>query len=433
VSLSAGPLRAADVRDAIKRALPATVSVEERDKSGAAANELTMATGAIVSADGLVVTTLPQAKGDKFHVTLSDGREFDARLLVDDHRTGMKLLKIDGGSLPFLTAAEERAPIGEDVAATYCLDLKERAAARGIVAAVDREVANVGNDLLQIDINVGSMSAGSPVVDDEAKLRGIVVSRQTGTAHATTFALPASRLVALLQARSGDTPKVIRRGFLGVTVDGAEDSEPKKPVIAHPIEGGAAKAAGLREGDQIIALDDAKIQRPVDLTRDLSRRAAGDKVRLTVRRDSKDQAFNIVLAPAEQATVTAQSGPNGNVLSGNVNWNTVNPGFVYLTEKDGTLKAINSSVQFLAVQSPPITQNGQFILDVTTQKSPAKTSEELHVSTPAIRVERSDMEKKLEQIGRDVLTLRQQMESLTDEMRRLQKELANDAAHRAGK
>ena len=38
-----------------------------------------------------------------------------------------------------------------------------------------------------------------------------------------------------------------------------------------------------------------------------------------------------------------------------------------------------------------------------------------------------------DQIGRDVLTLRQQMESLTDEMRRLQKELANDAARRSGK
>jgi S1-C subfamily serine protease len=428
VLLTTGPVGAAGVREAIKRALPATVGVEERDKSGAAANELTMATGTIVSADGLVVTTNPQAKGDNFQVTLNDGREFIARLLVDDRRTGLKLLKIDAVRLPFLTAIEEPAPIGEDVLATYCLGLKERAAARGIVAALDRELAKVGNDLLQIDANVGSMSAGGPVVDEEGRLRGIIAYRQTDGANSATFAVPASKVVALLHAQSGDTPKVIRRARLGVQHDDSEQA--KSPIVAHPIEGGAAKAAGLREGDEMLALDEVKFQHFQDLTRVLSQRAAGDKVRLTIRRGGKEQTVDVTLAAAPEDEGSAAS---ANAQLGTA-WNSVNPPQLYLTEKDGTLKTVHDlDLAILRLQATGDVGKIRITKPAKTGATVESHLDAARVLAPSIRVERSDMEKQLEQIGRDVLTLRQQMESLTDEMRRLQKQLSNDAGQRPGK
>jgi S1-C subfamily serine protease len=433
--LTLGPVRgAAGVREALERTLPATVGVEERDKSGAAANELTMATGTIVSADGLVVTTIPQAKGGHFQVTLKDGREFVAHLLVDDRRTGLKLLKIDAASLPFLTAIEAPVPIGEDVLATYCLGLKDRAAARGIVAAVDRELAKFGNDLLQIDANVGSMSAGGPVVDEEGRLRGIIAYRQTDGANSATFAVPASKVVALLHARSGDTPKVIRRARLGVQHDDSEQA--KSPIVAHPIEGGAAKAAGLRDGDEMLALDEVKLQHFQDLTHVLSQRSAGDKVRLTIRRGGKEQTIDVTLAAAPEDEGSAAS---ANAQLGTA-WNSVNPAQLYLTEKDGTLKLFET-VRDLDVAALRLQATDK--IDITTPAATGATVKSdldrvvapsiRRVVAPSIRVERSDVERKLEQIGRDVLTLRQQMESLTDEMRRLQKQLSNDAGQRPGK
>ena len=90
-------------------------------------------------------------------------------------------------------------------------------------------------------------------------------------------------------------------------------------------------------------------------------------------------------------------------------------------------------MRFLGSEGPKLKE--QYLVYTTPNATPAANhaQESGQVSTPSIRVERSDVEKKLEQIGRDVLTLRQQMESLTDEMRRLQKELANDASRRTGK
>ena len=122
--LASGPARArAGVREAIKRALPATVCVEQRDASGSAANELTMATGALVSTDGLVVTMIQRGGGNNFRVTLADGHEVAGKLVVDDRRTGLKLVKIESANLSFLTPDAEGIPIGEDIVATYCVDL----------------------------------------------------------------------------------------------------------------------------------------------------------------------------------------------------------------------------------------------------------------------------------------------------------------------
>jgi S1-C subfamily serine protease len=445
--LASDPVRGvAGVREAIKRALPATVCVEQRDASGTAANaratstgtaandtvstgsvasDLTMSAGTVVSADGLIVTTLPHKSGGSFRVTLGDGRETEGKLLVDDRRTGLKLVKINAANLPFLTPKEQSPPIGEDVVATYCVTLKQRAVARGIVAAVDCELAETGGDLLQLDINVGPMSAGGPIVDEEGQLRGIIAYQDGG--HSATFALPASKVVALLHARRGDSLTVIRRPRLGVQLN-----EPEAKVIAHPIKGGAAIAAGVREGDEMLALDDVKLKRHADLTRFMSHHAAGDKVRLSIRRGGKEQTIDVTLAPAPEDK--EQSALQNAVSELRLDLNVVTPGQLYVTEGNGSLKVLEGvqNLNIVTGQGLKVKEN-QLIVTAPAIPAATHTQESGQVSTPSIRVERSDVERRLEQIGRDVLTLRQQMEALTDEMRRLQKELSNDAGHRTGK
>ena len=151
----------ADVREAVKRILPATVGVEWRKGDGHKSDQVKMGSGTIVSADGLIVTMIEGRESRGYSVTLSDGRVFAGRLLVDDRRSRLKLLKIDASGLPFVAPFSEPLEIGEEIAAVYCLDLKDRAAVRGIVTASNRELKGMATGLLQLDVNVGMMSAGS--------------------------------------------------------------------------------------------------------------------------------------------------------------------------------------------------------------------------------------------------------------------------------
>ena len=174
----------------------------------------------------------------------------------------------------------------------------------------------------------------------------------------------------------------------------------------------------------MLALDDVKLKRYADLTRFMSQHAAGDKVRLAFRRGGKEQTIDVTLAPVPEDNEQSA------IQNLKVDLNVVTPGQFYVTEKNGNLNLLQGLDRlFITGQGSQSVQGRQLLVTTLTAPPAAKHGQEGgQVSTPSIRVERSNVEKKLEQIGRDVLTLRQQMESLTDEMRRLQKELANEAA-----
>jgi hypothetical protein len=152
-------------------------------------------------------------------------------------------------------------------------------------------------------------------------------------------------------------------------------------------------------------------------------------VRLSFRRGVKEQTIDVTLAPAPEDNLQSA------IQNLKVDLNVVTPGQLYVTEQKGNLRVLQDLNGLIAAGQGSQSLGGKQLLVTTLAATPAAKhgQEGGQVSTPAIRVERSNVEKKLEQIGRDVLTLRQQMESLTDEMRRLQKELANDAAHRPAK
>ena len=284
----------AEMRDAFKRAIPATVGVEWRDTTGKSPDQIHLSSGTLVSDDGLLITVLEAPDSQGYSVTLSDGRVFPAKLVVDDRRSRLKLLKIDATNLPFLPVSKSPLSIGDDVATTACDDLVNRVAAKGYVVALDKELNRFGDEFRnQLELTVGPMSAGAPVFDELGGLCGIIAAAVSG--KSISYAASVWQIQALLDTPRSDLPKIIRRGRIGVVL--AEDQKNKgRAVVRQVVKESTGAAAGMQDGDWIQAFNGVTISSGKDLFRRISRFAAGETVQLTIRRDGEEQNREISVA-----------------------------------------------------------------------------------------------------------------------------------------
>ena len=465
----------AGYREMVRKALPATVHIEAKVKTIKVQNavpglpphadqlfknttnteELLLSSGTLVSADGLIVTIVEIPDSAEFSVTLADGRQMPAKLMVDDQRTRLKLLKIDASDLPHLAACEQPLQVGDDVAWTFCLDAKGRGAGHAMVVATGRDVAGFGYDLIQLDARVAQLSAGGPVLDESGKLAGIVAVNQSSGGQTVSFAIPVRAVQQLLEFRRENEPAVIRRGVMGIAL--TQGAGGKSELIADPTSESPAFAAGIKKGDVILEIDGVKVSTIEDVLHRGSLRRAGDVVKVKIRRDDAEKTFDISLAPApatarntprelanemndyhkrieavrrsreeiaakihEDATRSAQS-----------NTKPVLP----QVRRGESLYIVDAEGKLQTIPFPTDEKTGEAFrrylhdyydaLGKQVQQSPVVTDRKpvQSPSVPSVQVQRSDVEKKLEEIGRDVATLRQQMEKLTEELKQLQEQL----------
>lgn len=361
------------------------------------APDLSLASGTVVSADGLIVafSPTPAASPEAGHhtVTFGDGRTFSARLVVDDRRNGLELLKIDAQDLAHVTPADEDAQLGDQVYATFATDARQRAAAQGMVAARNQSRKGRAARLLQIDAKVGRMSAGGPLVDGDGRLVGILVSRSE--ADGASFAVPANAVTALIAARQGDAVAVIDHGFLGVQLD-QHEADGKSEVVMRPMGESPAAAAGVREGDVLLMIDGETVSSAEDAAAIVSQHAPGDTVALVFERDGKREARAITLGRRPTSNPTAQNQSEQALPVARVTIKEEGPDAVLLFTED---------------------QPGQPQARVVLQPQPV-------VST--LRVERSDVEKQLDTVGQNVQSLSEQVKKLTEEVQRLREQLSRD-------
>jgi len=100
-------------------------------------------------------------------------------------------------------------------------------------------------------------------------------------------------LAAVGTASAGDRGEA--SAFLGVsTVEETEHSEGGARVM-HLVEGSAAEAAGVREGDVIIELDGDPVRGPAGLRERIRDHRVGDRVSVTVLRDGRETTIDVEL------------------------------------------------------------------------------------------------------------------------------------------
>jgi serine protease Do len=277
--------------------------------------------GFVVSADGYVLTNAHVVDGaDEVYVTLTDKREFKAKVLGADARADVAVLKIDGGKLPYLTIGDpNKSRVGEWVIAIGSPFNLESTVTSGIISAKARDTGDL-LPLIQSDVAVNPGNSGGPLINLKGEVIGInsQIATLSGGYNGISFAIPideAMRVADQLK-KSGK----VTRGRLGVQIGelnkevaeslGLKNNKGAEVTQVEP--GSPADKGGLRVGDVVIKYNGKEIDRFADLTRMVLGTAPGSKATLTVWRKGAPTDVQVTVGEADPDNrVASRSGKRG--------------------------------------------------------------------------------------------------------------------------
>jgi len=267
--------------------------------------------GVIVTDDGYIVTNNHVIEqSDEIQVVLNDRRTYTAELVGSDPGTDLALLKIDGKDLPFIAMGNsDDIKIGEWVLAVGNPFNLTSTVTAGIVSAKARNI-NILQDqrypiesYIQTDAAVNKGNSGGALVNMNSELVGInsAILSPSGAYSGYSFAIP----VNIVRKVVSDIIKYgeVQRAVLGVEIRDVNKELVEKynldkiegVFIEGVTEEGAAKEAGLRKGDVILRIDDAKINSIAELTAQIGKYRPGEKVNIIIKRDKKKKQIDVVL------------------------------------------------------------------------------------------------------------------------------------------
>ncbi len=283
-----------------------------------------LGSGVIVSRNGYILTNNHVvAEADELKVTLSDGREFEARLVGTDPKTDVAVIKIDSDNLPVATLADsDKLRVGDLVFAIGNPLGIGQTVTMGIISATGRRVGILDNrrtagyeDFIQTDAAINQGNSGGALIDAQGRLVGINTAILSGGGGniGIGFAIPinmaSSILTSLVETGS------VQRGLLGV---GGEDLRPdiaealglrrdqRGVIVTNLTREGPAEQAGLRRSDVIISLDGRAITTFFELRNLVAARAPGSVVELRILRDGQESTIRVTLGSLDTAVANTE-------------------------------------------------------------------------------------------------------------------------------
>lgn len=264
--------------------------------------------GFILTADGYVMTNAHVVDGaDEVIVTLTDKREFKAKIVGADKRTDVAVVKIEATGLPFVRVGDiNKLKVGEWVMAIGSPFGLENTVTAGIVSAKGRDTGDY-LPFIQTDVAINPGNSGGPLINLRGEVVGInsQIYSRSGGFMGISFAIPideASRVAEQLRV-SGR----VSRGRIGVQIDQVTRDVAEsiglgkaQGALVRSVEAGSpADKAGIEAGDIITKFNGTQIDRASDLPRQVGNTKPGSKVNLTVFRRGGSKDLGVTVAEFE--------------------------------------------------------------------------------------------------------------------------------------
>lgn len=277
-----------------------------------------VASGFILTPDGYVMTNAHVVEGaDEVLVTLTDKREFKAKVVGSDKRTDVALLKIDATGLPSVRIGDvSKLKVGEWVMAIGSPFGLENTVTAGIVSAKGRDTGDY-LPFIQTDVAINPGNSGGPLLNMRGEVIGInsQIYSRSGGFMGISFAIPideASRVAEQLR-----TTGRVQRGRIGVQIDQvtrdvAESiglGRPQGALVRSVETGSPADKAGIEAGDIITRFNGQVIDRASDLPRMVGNTKPGSRATVTVFRRGSTRDLAVNVAEFEDTTTAAARKP----------------------------------------------------------------------------------------------------------------------------
>jgi len=282
--------------------------------------------GFLIDANGYIVTNNHVAGGaDQITVTMQDGRKFDAKLVGNDARSDLALIKIEATGLPYVAFGDsDKARVGDWVVAIGNPFGLGGTATAGIISARGRDIRldqYNDNDYLQLDAPINFGNSGGPVFNVAGQVVGVntAIFSPNGGNVGIGFAIPANQAKEIItDLRQNGS---VERGWLGVQIQDLDDDLAKSlkmngtngALVVDVVGESPAAHGGMQAGDVVTRFNDHAVDSSRALSRAVAHTPPNTGAKVTVWRDGRSRDLTVKLGEAQNEEVAAagQGGAEG--------------------------------------------------------------------------------------------------------------------------
>jgi Do/DeqQ family serine protease len=333
---AAVPPRAASYSDAVRKAVPAVVSIFTskeiktprhpflddplfRQFFGNRLEEesqrvTSLGSGVIVSPKGYVLTNHHVVEGaDEIEVALTDGRKLKAKAVGSDPEIDIAVLQVEDAQLPAIVFGDGDAlRVGDVVLAIGNPFGVGQTVTMGIVSALGRSHLGINTfeNFIQTDAAINPGNSGGALIDTAGNLVGIntAIYSRSGGSLGIGFAIPASSARRIMEQiiQTGS----VTRGWIGVEAqeitpeiaDSFRLGSASGVLIAGILSGGPADRAGVKPGDILLEIEGKPVRDPNSMLNLVAALVPGKPASIRLRRSNKEMEVQVMVGkrPTQQ-------------------------------------------------------------------------------------------------------------------------------------
>jgi len=268
--------------------------------------------GIIISQDGYIITNNHVIDNStEINVILHNGKEYKAELIGTDSKADIAVLKINEKNLtPVVVGDSDALSVGDTaVVIGNPLGKLGGTVTDGIISALERELVLEDGEkrtLIQTNAAINGGNSGGGLFNSNGELVGIVEAKSSGLdVEGLGFAIPVNNVKDIINDIL-NLGYVSGRPYLGVALADSKKVTNSVPdstwgfffgdsysqisygaYVKEVVKGSAAEEAGIKEGDQIISINDNVVSSSSDVTTAISNYKVGDKISVGLIRDNK--------------------------------------------------------------------------------------------------------------------------------------------------